>query len=570
MGTRSRGESVLGGDLPKPHNHALSELPLGIGPGRLARLVPGTNVTFTSTGEVGTFAVNAVAGGGGGLRQFVWNSGGPTNAAEGRFGTFAGAHAAAAAAVAAGGGWVRLLAVGDAVTNSATIETPNTYDMTLIEFVGQSGNGGEQIPNIGVPDGTEFINPARMSNMVLNYAGAAALINVATSVDPVTFEWGPDFQISPTGGGVAGTILTTTGSGGISLYLNDNTFLAAGDTPGGRFAYLGDTSLLDIVCYSRTQIASDLIEGDPGSSLAITREGSSVIDDQTTYGGVYTGPVAGAIPYVAGTQGWDFVTGGIPPVTTGAAIDLLLESRTLFGAPFDPQNVLSVSQGSIQPTMGATPATGSLVATGLMASPTLTSPVALSFLSGFMYVARQTTLAVAGSVAAVQYAGSSLAYRLGDGGTRYSDTFSVVNWGFIRLFTGLIADTTLAAVQSDSPAPEHVALQFSSSRGDTAFQISVRTGASTTLIDTGIAPVSGRFYRLDIVYTGSFGDTYLFLWDLTNGLTNPLLASSFAGAVGPANGTYFSGIEAQGAFARTIDRAQLALQQRGSLLRPLF
>lgn len=562
----ARNANVTGGDLPKPHYHSLGELPLGIGPGRIARLEPGLNVSFTPTGEVGTFQVNAVAGGGGVLREFVWVPGGATDATQGRYNTFAAAHAAALAAQVLFQGPVTLYALGDA-DNDITIEAAAAYDMTDIEFVGVSGLDDASPPTVRVPNGTTFQNPAKMSNMRLYYSGAGAFITVATGLVGIVYDWGPNFLISPFGGGAAGTCVSVVGAGSLEINLLDNSVFQGGDG-GGEVVDVAAAGVVTINVYSRVSIQSDTIRGVLAATLLVVREGSSTVDDQPGFLGSYAGPAAGNLPYQSQglTAGWDYVTGGLPPVTVNAALTTLVESRWLFGAAFDPQSVLSVSQGQIQPALGATLATTTLQGSGMLTTFTALSPGPTFVGSAPALTFSQQTLAAAGSIAAIHYAGDANVFDLAEGGTRYSDIFLASAWTSIRFFTGLIADATTAPVQSDAPVADHVALQFSTVRGDTNFQVSTSIGGLQVLNDTGVAPVANRYYRFDVIYTGLGGDTYAFLWDLQSGALP--YAAVFVGGAGGLTGTFFSGIEAQAAAARSIGRCRTAVQQRMSLLRP--
>lgn len=488
-------------------------------------------------------------GGGGVIRQFTWDQGAVTNTDEGVYDTFAGAQAAAASAVVdASGGQITLYAVGDA-DNDITIEDPGAYDMTGITLVGQSSLGtGEQV-TVRVPDGTTFTNPAKIANVKLYYTGNDTLITYATGLTGGIFEWGPNTTVSPFGGGVAGTVLAVTGTGTASLYLLDGSSLQGGDA-GGLVVDVQDTATLSLYMYSQTNVDGDVLGGIVGTTLYVFREGASVFNDQTTFLGTFTGPAAGDLPYQStDVTAWAYSSPGGAPVTVNSALDLLVGGRTLFAGPFDPMHATGASQGSLQVTMGATPATSTLVGTGLMANPTVTSPAAALAGSTPALVYGLQTNAAAGSDAWVNYAGDANAFTLDESGTRFIFNFSVNNWTSVRFFLGFIQAVT-TPLAADDPAADHVALQFSTARGDTTFQISAKLGGVQDLVDTLVVPVNGDFYQFELIYTGSGKPIVANLWN-----TGVLVytANLLDLVAVPVTGTWAGGVRALAASTRSFD-----------------
>jgi hypothetical protein len=144
----------------------------------------------------------------------------------------------------------------------------------------------------------------------------------------------------------------------------------------------------------------------------------------------------------------------------------------------------------------------------------------------------------------------------------------VNSWTGIRFFSGFSQNTSAAPVQSDAPIDPHIGLQFSTDRLDTTFQISVDDGSGQVLIDTLIAPVNSKYYRLEIVYSSGV-PLVVTLWDMDSTSATPAFRAEVADPA-PPSATYFSGIEARSAAIRNIGRVRLSLQQRmSSMFQPI-
>lgn len=554
---------------PKPvgqHTHAIGDIPVGRGAGKIALYEPGTNVTFTnSPTNPQAVQINAVGGPGGGvLRQFTWISGVVSVPAEGLYGTFAAAQAAAAAAQIACGGVVTLFAVGTLPSDITTIEAVAAYNMTNIELVGVSIYGRGEIPTLQIPNGVTFLNLARVRDLRIFYAGGGTLMSYATGLVGVEIYLGPNLYISPFGGGLPGTIIGVTGAGALTIYLLDRSTLNGGDA-GGVIVDQTDPNFVQINAFSATFVADDIFRGIVGSTLVVRREGSSLVGQtQTGMLGNYFITV-GEIPYQAVSPiPWQYVSA--PPTNTTEAIELLVGSKTLFGAAFDPQNAFSVSQGAIQAVLS--PVNG-LVATGLLSGATVVSPGGLVGSNTPIISCGSNTLAVVGSDAYVNLpVGATVLDLDPQSGTRYSDTFGINGPTLVRFFSGFIADTGALAVQSDAPAVPYIGLQYSSARGDTEFQIAHDNGGGQVLIPTGVV-VNSNFFRFDLVYGLSTGEIYAALWRMVPGVgAVPAFTTLIPAASGPISATVFSGVEALGAAIRRHQHARISLEQRMNTFNP--
>lgn len=498
-----------------------------------------TGDIYANTDGATTWAV--LGGGGAGvIRQFTWLSGAVDNAAEGLFGTFVNAYAAALAATTACEGDVTLYVRGDA-DNDVTIETLGAYDMARIPLVGVSAEDDASRVLLRVPTGVTFSNLAQMSNLTLRYEGGAgdAMISVATGLVGLVWNWGPNLRVLSFGGG--GVVLEVTGAGAHEINLLDDSVMEVGDGA-GFVVDVQDTVIFLLNMFSKTVAQDEVIQAAVGTQVYITREGSSSFGTQSSILTATYFVTTGSIPYTPAVPGnW----GSSPPSTTGAALDQLIAGSAGYGSAY-------WTIGFVQPVLGAS----GLTKTGLAANCT---NVEFAWnIGGGSYGPQnqQVTDAVLNDEVYIYETAASDFQRAGQ--PLYVDVFSSDDWTSQRFFSGWIGAAGIGILAADNPAGQQTGIQFSTARGDVNFQFAFRNAGAQVLVNTGIPPVANTIYK----FVADLSDTraVLSLYEVASGgaMTNTLLFQSTYTTMGDvlSTGSWISGTRTLAAAQRGLYRHQ--------------
>ncbi len=522
-------QSVNSGDPVKQHNHGLEDLPLGRGPGRLALYESGAGITFTPSGQY-SFIISATGGGGGSRAQITWAPGGTADPDTATYITWETVYAAANT-IALTEMDVDII-VDD--TNGAAIVPADAgdWDFYRLAFVGASSF----LPNanIGGANAMAFADGAT----VINWLRGASYLAISS--------------------GSATPIVTLSDGLLHRVYLGE---LVSYATSAGPIWAVDAGTLAEFTMGQRVRL------GNPeGSDLLFTLEEFTVF-----YGNVNC--VMGADVFdgagdVTVNQGSPSMSIGAQTASTGA-VTINYANSSVIGSALDPQIDSSICEGVIQPLMGATVGTMTLVGTGILGGYTAVQDAVAAGITSPGVSFNQSTAAAATSVAYVNHTASTTLFNTEESRLLFSDTFQVSAWTTIRFFTGLAQDVTSAPVLSDNPAFDYIGLQFSTDRPDVNFQF-VRRDAAQVVLDTGVVPQDNDVYRWDMSFDPStpFASVTVSLWhlyDSSAGVSvNTLLYQTTitANANIPVSGTLFSGIEARAASARTILRRRIRLQQR--------
>lgn len=227
---------------------------------------------------------------------------------------------------------------------------------------------------------------------------------------------------------------------------------------------------------------------------------------------------------------------------------------------------LLVPQGILQPSVAAALGASTMGGSGLLAGfAQVQNNLTAQILPPGVAI-NQSTSAVANNQAYMHMPTSASLFSINTGRVYLSELFLLSSTTNIRLFIGFASNVTGAPGASDDPAFGHLGLQFSTSRGDTTFQIARRVAAQT-LTDTGVIPTGSTLYRFEII--GEATSVRVRLWNFGFVGVTPsatLVYDEVFTTNLPPTGTYFSGLQTLVATLKTHGRLRTSILVRSGAL----
>lgn len=109
--------------------------------------------------------------------------------------------------------------------------------------------------------------------------------------------------------------------------------------------------------------------------------------------------------------------------------------------------------------------------------------------------------------------------QAGANGFFFNARVGMVDNASVRLFTGLSNQTIATTVGNDNPTGHHVGFQYSTNRGDTAWQFESRDGTNQNVTNTGITASTGKVYDMYFYCKPQCTEIFWRIDNITDGTT---------------------------------------------------